>query len=923
MSSYDSADSAAFAAHAAAQAANQFSPNNESGTSAPLSADVHLLGDMLGHVICEQHGEGALEVVERVRLAAKTRRSGSPDEQAAAHSTLVEIIAGQDLPGQRVLIKAFSNFFQLINIAEDHERLRVLRAREADGTLTESIDEAVRSLKDSGLSAADVRALVERMRVRLVMTAHPTEAKRQEVLVKLRRIADLLDRRSSALLPREERALARALGEQIEALWQTRPTRASRADVLDEVNFGIYFFTSGIMAIALDLLDDLRAALETHYPGEDWSRLPPTQQFASWIGGDRDGHPQVTPAVTLETLNLLHNAARRVYLDDLAALEATLTQDCEDVGIDPMLDRRISTQPPGLSPHERYRHACAVLRHQLENAPLNRTTFASLRAGLTAIHRSLVQHHGQRVAAGTVERLIRKLDLFGLHLAPLEIREDARVHAAALDEMFRLYGLAEHYLDLPEAEKCALLCQEITNPRPLFPVEPAFSATTNRVIATWRMIADAHRLYGPACIDTFIASMCTAPSDTLALLLFAREVGVSDQLDLVPLFETVEDLQRAPQALRDLATCPVYREHLARRGNRQQVMLGYSDSAKDGGYLASNWALYQAQEQLTATAHALGLELELFHGRGGSIGRGGGPTNRAILAQPPASVGGRLKITEQGEVIAYRYANAGIARRHLHQVFNAVLIAVGNPAHVAEPLPEWRATMDTLEATGRAAFRALVYETPDFFDFWQQVTPIRELAEMPIGSRPAKRGAGGFAQVRAIPWVFSWMQCRAILPSWYGLGTAFESYCAQDDCAGEGLDRLREMYAGWPFFRALIDNAQLDLAKADLGIAALYTALVDDADLVERIFGRIQAEYNLACAHLCTITGQDTLLADAPVLRRSIDRRNPYVDPLNFIQVALLKQLRTLEPGTPDYDAVLQAVMLTVNGIAAGMKTTG
>jgi phosphoenolpyruvate carboxylase len=363
-----------------------------------------------------------------------------------------------------------------------------------------------------------------------------------------------------------------------------------------------------------------------------------------------------------------------------------------------------------------------------------------------------------------------------------------------------------------------------------------------------------------------------------------------------------------------------YKAHLEARGMRQQVMIGYSDSAKDGGYIASNWGLYRAQQALAEMCRARGVALELFHGRGGSIGRGGGPTNRAILSQPPASMQGRIKITEQGEVIAYRYSNAEIARRHLHQVLHAVLLAQGAPPRY-DVRPEWRAAMDRLADAGRRAYRTLVYETPGFLEYWQQATPINELAHLPISSRPTKRRAqGGFADIRAIPWMFSWMQSRAIVPSWYGVGYALETFCQEN---GEGLALLREMYQQWSFFRALVDNVQLDIAKADMGIAQLYASLVEDADLREAIFGQIATEHERASRMLCLILEQDDLLGNQPVLKRSIERRNPYVDPLNFIQVALLRELRRLPPDTPEYNAALEAVLATVNGIAAGMKTTG
>jgi phosphoenolpyruvate carboxylase len=538
---------------------------------------------------------------------------------------------------------------------------------------------------------------------------------------------------------------------------------------------------------------------------------------------------------------------------------------------------------------------------------------------LLLLERNVRRHGGTFVPAGALRRVIQKLRVFGLHLAPLEVREDAQRHAVAVDELLRYYGVTEAYLSLPEDARQALLEREITSRRPFFPPEPQCSAVTHQVIATWRMIATAHRAYGPVVINTVIASMSQAPSDLLTMLLFAREVGIQEHVDLVPLFETLDDLRRAPAILRVLFDKPVYRQYVAQRGNRQQVMIGYSDSSKDGGYVASNWSLYTAQESLAQTCRAYGIALELFHGRGGSIGRGGGPTHRAILAAPSGVLHGPIKMTEQGEVIAYRYSNPEIARRHLHQVLNAVLLALGaTPGHDITPV--WREAMEYIAASGYAAYRQLVYDTPGFLEYWQQATPIDELSSLSISSRPARRRAGGFAGLRAIPWIFSWTQSRALLPSWYGVGYAFEAFCQQ---APEHLDVLRSMYRDWLFFHTLIENVQLDLAKADMGIAELYAALVSDDRLRTAIFPSIQAEHSRACQMLSQITEQKTLLDNAPVMQRSIERRNPYVDPLNFIQVDLLRLLRQTPPDTPEYERVLTLVQATINGIAAGMKNTG
>ena len=888
-----------------------------------LSQDVHQLGSILGDIIREQHGDDAFALVERVRLAAAgARRSGDPAERAR----LAAEVEALDLESKRILIKAFSNYFQIINLAEDQERIRVIRQREAHGTLAESVGEAVRRLHASGLDADAVRDLLGYLRVRLVLTAHPSEAKRKEVLLKLRDIAKMISLRSrQRLLPYESRLLERTLREEIEELWQTRPTRAARTTVADEVDFGLYFITTVIMEVSIGVYDDLEAALEEYYPGEDWSNPPGLLRYASWIGGDRDGNPNVTSDVTMQTLQTLRHAAHRVYLAEVETLREHFTQSVDEVPVSDALHEAVAASPAAAArfPGEIYRQQMDIIRDRLRADSYSDSR--DLLRDLLLIDDSLRAHKGVQVARGSLLRLIRRVRLFGLHLVPLDIREDARLNAAALDEIFRYYGLAESYLTLPEADKQALLTREIANPRPLFPVDPTiFSEETRRIIATWRMIAEAHRKYGTIVIDSVIASMSQQPSDVLAMLLLAEEVGVDNDVDLVPLFETIDDLDRGPAIMETLFANPVYWRHMeargVRRGPRQQIMIGYSDSSKDGGYLASNWNLYNAQQRLIDVCETFGVSLHLFHGRGGSIGRGGGPANRAILSQPPGSLRGGIKITEQGEVIAYRYNNASIARRHLHQVVSAALVAMGAPA-VVDVAPAWRDAMTALAEGGRVAYRDLVYETPGFLEYWQQATPINELARLPISSRPAKRGgAGGFESIRAIPWVFSWMQSRAIIPSWYGVGSALASFLDADPAHAE---LLRTMYARWPFFTTLIENVQLDVAKADMSIAELYAGLVDDRALAEAFFSRITAEHARTCRMICAVTGQDELLDNAPVIKRSIERRNPYVDPLNFIQVALLRELRSLEPDTPAYDAALDAALATINGIAAGMKTTG
>jgi len=886
--------------------------------SRAISADIKRLGGLLGQVIREQHGEDALSLVEEVRALAKARRSHDP----SAAQKLMERLSSLSLEQKKVLIKAFSNYFQLINIAEDRQRIRILRERERRGQLSEQIDEAIRQLKHKGLDSQGIRELLGHLRLRFVLTAHPSEAKRNEVLVKLRHIAQMMESFDQAhLLPREEAKLEAALAEEIEELWQTRQVRAVEKRVADEVDFGLYFITSVIMDSVVAIYDDIYESLETHYGEEDWSDLHRLLRYGSWIGGDRDGNPNVTDDVTLETLQAQRDAARRVYLNDLDFLEDHLTQATQENGIAEALMQRIMSEglPSERYADELYREALRQIRRKLEaDSYLGRL---ELLEDLRLVRDSLRDHKGQRVAEGKLRRLIRKVRLFGLVLAPLDIREDARLHASALDEIFRAYAITPNYLALSEEDKQALLTREIQNPRPFFPPKLAgFSETTRRIVRTWRMIATAHERFSPDAIDAVIASMSQQPSDVLALLLMAQEVGVAHNIDLVPLFETIEDLDHAPQIMTVLFNNPVYRAHLQDRKSRQQIMIGYSDSGKDGGYIASNWYLYSAQQRLAELCAQHGIETELFHGRGGSIGRGGGPANRAILSQPPMSLRGGIKITEQGEVIAYRYMNQAIAQRHLHQVLSAVILALGS-AQAHEVRPEWAQAMHELAELGREAFRKLVYETDDFLDYWQEATPIHELSQLRISSRPSRRNSkGGFAAMRAIPWVFSWMQSRAIIPSWYGVGYAFDAFCQRHP---HGLDLLKAMYQDWLFFRALVENTQFDVAKADMPIAELYASLVQDEERRTRIFGQIRSEHELSQKMICAITEQAELLDKSPTLKISIERRNPYVDPLNFLQVDLLRQLRATDPQDASYQAILDTVLATVNGIAAGLKTTG
>ncbi len=925
-----------------------------SSSGEPLSEIIHLLGDILGTVISEQSGPDALALEERVRELAKHARDDHGDAAAdAAACDLGQLVADLDLPQSQTLIKAFTSYFGLVNLAEQHERLRVLRMREAQGRpVSESLAEAITQLRANGISAQDVQALLDHVVVKPVFTAHPTESKRRTVLEKLRNISVLLARLEALdVLPRERREIERGLQSEITGMWQAHELRDIRLTVLDEVKKGLYFCEHTLLPIIPQMYRDLHDALRQNYPDHEW-RVPSILRFGSWIGGDRDGNPYVTPEVTLETLKLLRLRALAEYVQQIEQLSLNLTPSlhvvpCSAELKDALADhaQRFPAVAQVLSrrnPHEPYRQFCTYIWEKLNNSVAYTRSFQpawgreALTAGagtryaassellydLRIIDRSLRENRGTAIADGQLADLIRQVEVFGLHLLTLDIRQHAERHTAAVAEVLAAADVCAAYAALPEPERVALLSRELQNARPLIPTRLQYSAETKETIATFRLLHAVLEQFSPNATHTYIISMTTGASDLLAVLLLAKEAGLYapgkwSRFDIVPLFETREDLAHAPSIMTNLFALPAYREHLALRNNHQEVMVGYSDSNKLAGFLPASWALYEAQQALWEVADQAGVSLELFHGRGGSIGRGGGPANHAILAQPTNTVRGRLKLTEQGEVISDRYGHPGIATRHLQQILSAVLLASA-PHSAPEIDPAWEAAVSELAEHAFMAYRELV-EHKDFLPYFHGATPIDELSSLKIGSRPARRKQSDrLEDLRAIPWVFAWMQSRHTLPGWYGLGTAVEAYLAEDRAAR--LELLRAMYCNWPFWRTTLDNAQMVLAKADLHIAELYAGLVPDPGVRERMWKRIADEFARTERAVCAIAGVERLLDRTPTLQRSIQRRNPYVDPLSYIQVALLRRLRAKGEANP---ALEEAVLLTVNGIAAGLRNTG
>ncbi len=890
-----------------------------------LSADIDLLSDVLGEVIVEQEGQEVFDLKERVRALAKARRAGD----AAAASRMARIMTALDLAQARALIKAFAIYFQLVNIAEENQRVRVLHAREraAEGPLDESITEAIAGFRAAGVSADDLAELLDRLSIRPVLTSHPTEARRPAVQAKLRRISTSIHRLDiHDLLPREQAAEIAGIREDILGLWQTTPVRAARPSPLDEVQNGLYFFQATLMEVVPDVYDELARALATYYPERTW-HLPPFLRFGSWMGGDRDGNPFVTASTTRAALGAARAAAQSEYRQRLEALSEQLSHSVEELGAsdeflaslaadasaNPYLHHTLSERYP----QELYRQKLLFAIRKLGDSSYR--SEEGLLADLRVIQASLAAQGARSVAHGRLQRLIRQVEAFGLNMASLDVREHSGRHAEVLAEIFARRGTASDYLTLPQSQRRALLTGELLK-EPALPVPVGdLSSQARETIDTFATIRQAHDWYGPDSVSTYVVSVTQAPSDILAVQLLAREAGLEGTLDIVPLFETVPDLKAAPSIMAELFTNPAYSEHLRARGRNQQIMVGYSDSNKDSGYLAANWALYRAQRALAHTCQEHRVALELFHGRGGTIERGGGPAARAILAQPPGSVAGRLKVTEQGEVIAERFANPHIAYRQLSQMTSAVLQA--SIPHQQRPIdPHWEETMEEMAETADRAYCALVHETPGFQDYFYQATPIDEISGLMVGSRPAHREAGDFQALRAIPWVFAWTQCRALLPGWYGLGTALRSHA---DRPGWQLDRLREMYREWDFFATVIDNAQMVLAKADMDVARLYANLVKDARLRKRIFGCLEAEHRLTTEMVLAVTRQQELLENEPNLQRSIRLRNPYVDPLHYLQLVLLRRFRRLDESDPTYKDTLTAILHTISGVASAVKNTG
>jgi len=957
------------------------------GISRPLSENVNLLGAMLGEAIRARYGDEMLERVEELRLLCKRAEQES---DPSLRERAAERIAALDAPGLVALLRSFTSFFHLVNQAEKQEIVRVNRARAREGgaeaARPESIGATVRRLAEGGVSADEVQAMIARLDIQPTLTAHPTEARRRTVLEKQRRIAELIARlRQSQPTPEEEEALLDSIYDEILILLATDEIRTERPEVRDEVRQGLHFLAGVIWDTVPRIHDDLRRALRRHYDVEP--ELPPLLRYRSWIGSDRDGNPNVTAEVTRWTLEVQRRAALERYIDELDALRDELSLSEQQVPLPEPLARSLERDeaeaplPPGEArafSNEPYRrkvsHMRVRLRRLLEderNAARDAAHGESHDASQDAYHDA--SHGGSHGAGGSADersaeydarrflddlsliarcleesgfggiarngRLARVITLartFGFHLAALDVRQHSAVHERAVADLLKTAGVEDDYASLDEAARCALLERELRNPRPLRPRGAQLSDEANDLLAAFEVVRDAAR-HEPDSVASWIVSMTHSVSDLLEPMLLAKEVGlwaledgrVRSALDFVPLFETVEDLDACGERMAALFGSELYRLQLDARGGMQEVMLGYSDSNKDGGYWMANVALQRAQDLLGRTCREHGVDLRLFHGRGGTVGRGGGRANRAILATPPSVHNGRIRFTEQGEVISFRYGQPDIARRHLEQIVSAMLRTVapggadaGESRNDAQPPREAEALLERIASSSMSAYRELI-DDPDFWGWYTAVTPIEHISRLPIASRPVSRGAASevaFDGLRAIPWVFAWTQVRYLVPGWYGTGAGLGRLLDEEPAAA---DRLSELYRSWPFFRALVENAQREMGRARLPIAQRYAAReADDATETTGFHDRIAEDFRRGADALLRVTGQDALLDSDPVIQRSIELRNPYTDVLNLVQLELLRRFQH-DHDERSRDQLRQALFLSINGIAAAMQSTG
>jgi phosphoenolpyruvate carboxylase len=922
------------------------SENNKLATDKdlPLREDIRFLGRMLGDTLREQEGEVAFELVENIRQTAiRFHRDQDPQARHELDTLLNQLSSKNTVP----VVRAFSYFSLLSNIAEDIHHNRRRRAHLCAGSPPQagSVTLALERVLEDKKGTSALADFFSKAVISPVLTAHPTEVQRRSILDCQLSIERLLKERArTQLTPNELRHNEERLRATIQILWQTRMLRPNRLSVYDEIENGLAYYSYTFLTEIPYVYAKIEDLLERRL-GQNAPYVTSFLRIGSWIGGDRDGNPFVTHEVMLCAVERQSSLALDFYIDEIHKIGRSLSLSERLVKVSDEVKELAAASPdiPNRS-DEPYRRIFLSIGARLvatsqqlghmvtQHGPVESSRpyadSAEFVHDLDVIIHSLKHHKSHWIARGTLRNLRRAVDVFGFHLAPLDMRQHSKVHEHVVAELFKLSTHRKNYLQLIEEERIKWLLAEISSPRPLFSPYLEYSAATQAELRILQSAAEIQHRFGRAAMPNYIISMTTGVINILEVALLLQEVGLlqageNPQLDLniIPLFETITDLRRCSVIIDQLFSLPYYRKLLSSRGNVQEVMLGYSDSNKDGGFITSNWEIYKAEIDLTKVFAKHKVELRLFHGRGGTVGRGGGPSYQSILAQPPGSVNGQIRVTEQGEVISSKYAEPEIGRRNLETLVAATMEAtLLSHDSIGANADCYYQAMEMLASTSFAAYRNLVYETPGFKQFFQESTPIREISGLHIGSRPPSRNnSDAIEDLRAIPWVFSWSLNRMMLPGWYGFGHAVEAFVNREDQVGKGLELLQEMYMKWPFMQTLLSNMDMVLAKTDMGIASRYAELVNDVELREQIFGRIKEEWERSKKWLFAVTSHTELLQDNPTLARSIRNRIPYIDPLNHLQVELLRRYRSGE----DSEEVKRSIHLTINGVSAGLRNSG
>ena len=909
----------------------------------PMRADIRLLGTILGDTVREQNGHDVFDLVERARVESFRVRRSEIDR-----AEMSRMFSGLDIHLAIPIIRAFSHFALLANVAEDihRERRRAIHADAGEPPQDSSLAATYAKLDLAELDSSTVAGALKGALVSPVITAHPTETRRRTVFVTQHRITELMRLHAAGHTETDDgRDIELELRRQVLTLWQTALIRLSRLQITDEIDVGLRYYPAALFKVIPQVNAEVRDALRTRWPDADLLAAPILQP-GSWIGGDRDGNPNVTADVVRRATGSAAFTALTRYLAELTDLEQELSMSARLITVTPELTALAEGCPETARADEPYRRAVRVIRarltataaeildqrpqHELDLGLPPYSTPAELRSDLDVIDASLRTHGAALLAADRLARLRESVRVFGFHLSGLDMRQNSDVHEEVVSELLAWAGVHPDYGSLPEDERVELLAGELRTRRPLVGDRAQLSDLARGELGVVAAAAHAVGLYGSAAVPNYIISMCQSVSDVLEAAILLKEAGLLDTsgpepycpVGISPLFETIEDLRNGASILQAMLDLPIYRAVVSARGDSQEVMLGYSDSNKDGGYLAANWAVYRAELTLVEVARKAGIRLRLFHGRGGTVGRGGGPSYQAILAQPPGAVHGSLRLTEQGEVIAAKYAEPELARRNLESLVAATLestlLDVEGLGDDAEPA---YAVLDDVATLAHRAYAELVHETPGFVEYFKASTPVSEIGSLNIGSRPTSRKpTSSIADLRAIPWVLAWSQSRVMLPGWYGTGSAFEQWIAAGpESETDRVETLHELYQRWPFFRSVLSNLAQVLAKSDMGLAARYAELVADEALRHRVFGMIVDEHRRTIAMHKLITGQDDLLADNPALARSVFNRFPYLEPLNHLQVELLRRYRSGD----DDELVQRGILLTMNGLASALRNSG